>query len=73
MEHLTASLGIRLGGGGDGTGSLKRFTLRVNKLFARMDEDKSGTLSVEEILEHLKKMGMRQAEPDHIRSSTSQL
>ena len=39
MEHLTKNLGIRLGEGDDA--AMKRFTDRVNKLFKKMDKDRS--------------------------------
>ena len=41
MEHLTKNLGIRLGEGDDA--AMKRFTDRVNKLFKKMDKDRSET------------------------------
>jgi hypothetical protein len=40
LEHLTKNLGIRLGEPGD-PGGMKRFTDRVNKLFKKMDKDRS--------------------------------
>ena len=39
MEHLTKNLGIRLGDGDEA--SMGRFRGRVNKLFKKMDKDRS--------------------------------